>query len=1562
MTAEAPVRKPRGFLIAISIVFILFILAIAALYFLPYFLPIVTIRSIAKEQARDNAGVDLDFESLGFSWTGGLVLEGISIAPIAAEGQEPQQPLASVDKVHVSVSWLALLKGKIIINSVDVDGFAARLKREADGSLNLPKIPENSESETAAQPESAPENESSSDSVMALVSTVELHAINLNNGVISFEDAVSGLAADIGVPNFTVEGATLNDEFTFAGEIIPFQSSADGGAITISGNARLVKDFAFDPDGQAKVVVNLESLPLNQYAASLDLGRLLPSGGLDGNISLAYDAGAAQGEITDIVVKNLSLGLGDKALTLPDTTLSVAAALDQADDRINISGLKLDSSFETINGNGWIGGISSIVDGKNPFGEIDFTGLVKVEQALHLFSDFIPDKTVIPDSVGDVGFTGKLALDNVSDTDNTLSAMATMQFNSGEVSISDIVPDATIATNLAAIGFKAVAKFSDPLDINATVNLNNLPVQISHKELQSNIVAGITGGAAVQLTGPRLLAELRMQQATIDIPESPWTKPMKIQSPEAKIVFDSQQDAVEITGARLVINETINAGIRTGQFKGIMAGDPSGSVDAELSLPLPAARDLFGPLVPAGIAVANGALRSAARVALQSGKLELGVNSEFTSLSVSLTEPEVRAALEMPKTSVGLSGLANLDDLTKFTVSALTLNNAGVVAQAADGKGNAASARLGETIVTSAGFVDLNSMELHLSAFDVKSGGMTSAISKNDVQTASLNSGAWMFRSAATQEAPLVFPLLGEGNFVLPQIETGVDNLVFRTDAESEESNLGNIRLKLDALGFLGETVGDKYSHVTINKVEFLAAPVAAQAKGLLRLDNLTAEMEYAARFAPARMGSVLKYLQIPPELLNSAEVSGRFSWNGTDLTSAGMAKGGLQFTEGSISPFSVSYDFTATISKEARTLQVAMRSLNGSVTNANGEAIISMVGQPSTLVLGRNSAQGFIDLRVNGAAAPTRMMLLGFTSLVPELHDFAQFLATTQADGAFQTWIQLQGRDNQSAQLNVGGIWQGAALRVGDTQLLAEPGWLGGALVCEYNFSQYRFNITQLSFNSDSAQIRAEGNAGAVIQLDSQGQFTGLTDIMADLRFALGDLTRISAVFPGIMPPELGFVGKVDGQFKASGDTTNLRIDEGTVHFTGIQGQPGGMTLSIPNGAATYGGTFSINPPGTFDSQGSDFAILRAFNMVDGQASLSGAQVKGRNVSNLSATFTLQGGQFQLGSARLTLAGEPEGNLQAAGVIDFNGVDPAINLQVGITSMPLAQLGTELAEFLTIHSGWVNVPAQAGGLASIGFTGFSEDAILQTLTTNNLTFTTGQVVLSTGPLINAELDRARLLLQQEAKGDNSDDRVFSFQSISGSILADGSGVIAFPKDAPIRVIGDNTGNFLIQGEVRSDHTLNLEVWLAGQLEKILAFSLPNIIPNLSQQSQEERNLFMARLNQNAEAGHYKLRIVGTFEHPEIAGIPQLVTRILTDIPLAAPFGIIGGIFNLGKDAPGAILNAPQNISGGIGNIIGAIANPGGSNDASGQQQQQQQQQENQQPDGLLPGLFRGLR
>ncbi|MCC8190584.1 MAG: AsmA-like C-terminal region-containing protein, partial [Planctomycetes bacterium] len=896
-----------------------------------------------------------------------------------------------------------------------------------------------------------------------------------------------------------------------------------------------------------------------------------------------------------------------------------------------------------------------------------------------------------------------------------------------------------------------------------------------------------------------------------------------------------------------------------------------------------------------------------------------------------------QAEAETPKVSLGLRAAMDLQNPRTATIAALEVNSDGATVRYADSDGNSAAGRFGGGIVKTSGSVDLATRTLRLGPTVADINGTSFALGKNGEQAAGFIAGLLRAQAGDDQQG-VELPAGFQGDFALPAVEIGVNDLVFyRMNAgEREDGNFGNIRASVAVDGYVGT---EKEQVITLRSAQLRSNILAADSRGRLDLDAGALVVEYAARVAPAGLAPLLNYLGLPPSLLADAATSGSLAWNGRQLDSKGQAQGRLRLATGEINPFAMVHDLAASLNTEEKSLAVSIRRLDGNVTTESGEAVASLAAQQSNLLLSREGSKGLLDIRVNGAAALTRQLLLGVVGIIPQLRDVTAVLNQTQAEGVYSAWLQLkeQADGTSGLAINVGGVWQGAALSVANVPYLAEAGKLSAALEGDFSHRDSRVRLSKLFLRSDSAMLQADGTAVIGLRTDADDAPNGLGDTSVDLRFVMADLSRLALVFPGVVPGSLGLTGRVDGSLKAGGSPDAIRITEGTAAIRELRLQPlPGVLFGIPNGTASLDATLSLVPEQAAAYAGDPlFRIAKMVNVTGGRTSLTGAYFQDKPIQELSAAFELLDGVLSLPSAQLTIGGDAPGGVQAAGIVDINPPLPTSSLRLAVRNLPLAEINSEIEQFAYFESGVLNLPAQEGA-AEVSFSGLTEDEILRTLRLNNFTFATGPVVMYTGPVLNSELDKARALMKMDVKEDDS--RRITFQSVTGSVLADGSGVLTIPREGAVHVIGDNTGDFRAWGEVYADRTMDMNVAVVGKLENIVGLTIPNLIPNLRGNA-EESNRFMQALNGNAARDHYRLRVQGPFDRPDISGIGGVAAQLMADVFKAAPGQIIGGVVDLGKDAPGALLNAagallsapgeavrsPETIVNAPGNVVKGI-------------------------------------
>lgn len=1790
MDSEKPTRKPRGFKIALIVLLVLFILFACVIYFLPYFLPVDTIKGIANSQARELAGLNVDFKNLRFSWKGDVVLENVVVSPLK-EDNTPGDPLVTVDSVRTNVAITPLFSGKAVVNSLEVEGFKVQVQREADGTLNLPDFSKLGGSEQAAAPRRATSGRMAlsalaAEAAPAALPPVEVHRINLKNGVLGFRDLGENIAVDVGLDFMKIEGKTLDDPFAISGRLLPYPGSPELGEIPFTGMAAMLAGGQFNPDGEASVELDIRGFVLNQLVEKLGLAELLPSAQLDGVVKAAYSGQKGYLNVTNFQVSKTKINLGEGlSLDVPDSIASLEAGFDPGPGVVDLSSLSIANDIAALRARGLVDGVYALAEGGMPSASLDFSGSADFSLASRYLQSQKLVEAELPKLSGKAGFTGKAALP-VSQPGEAMQPRLEIEFKDGEVEVALEQPGISAGLSFAGIRSEVRSVLGDALRVDSTVTLPKVPVWALVPDLgDAPVRAEVNGATAFTMTGDtNIVAEIRLNDTIAHVPATPYSVPVDIRNSETRIVADLVKDVVTIHTAKATIG-TIECGVESGTVSGVLAGSPSGGLNMFLNGLLEEIKGIVQPVFPAELVQSlSGSLRSTTSVTLNNGAAEALVKSEIDNATIAVTpQPQQDTAqIKAPKAELAMRATLDLARPDVVTLSALEARGQAAALGYSNRDGNAAAGQIGAGVVKASGIVDLAVMAAEFSNLSVEVGGLSVEFQQNGQRVAALTSGP-MQTIAAAPERSLRVPLSDNGDFKVTSLDFGIDNLVF--NFKDEQSAIGNVRANLAVDGYIGP---DKRQLVNLRNAQFSATPAVARAVAQCDLGSGAFVAQYEARLAPAGLSSILEFVGLPPAMISEAAASGAVSFDGKTATTKGTAKGQLRTGSGDVNPFEMSHDLSATWNPDDTSLGLDIRSLAGNVTTASGEAVATMMAQPGKLHLSRSGSEGLLDLRVRGSAGPTRTLATGLTGIIPQLGEYTTMLYNMRAEGTYDAGIQVMDKDSSAVSLRLVGFWKGAALSIGNAPFIAEPGTLTAGIEGEFAYRENQIRLSRLVFISESAGINAQGRAAIALTTDADNSPNGLANAQLALQFVAQDLSKVPLVFPGVVPAEFGLAGSVSGTLTAGGDASDLKVEEGAVQFRNFRASPvPDLEFAIPSGAANFGaavslhansvdtgspfdifkmlnihnahasltgatlngnpidemgatfqldngvlsldsaklsigggaggsaaatarvnfnpafpeatarwavqnlplpiaipggGVETLNMEGEFLLQqgqaqlprfmlrsgtglvnaegagaaafvmgpdnmpsglananldmrfqvtdlarlahtfpgivpdmglagsingalraggegqnirisegavnfqnfravpsedlvvlipqgaanfgavvgvffdrpeiGSPYDILRMIDLREGQATLSGLNVRNKNISGVTASFQLLNGVLTLNSANLNIG---SGSVASSATVDFNSPAPAVNAQLAMREFPLAEVNDEIKDFMTVQSGAFNLPAAQGQAARVSFSGFDTDEILQTLRLDNFNFATGPVVIHTGPALNAELDKARSIMRMQSASDGA--REVTFSSITGTATAAGNGRINFPESSPITLTGDNTADFQARGDVYANHTMDMKVMVAGKMENLIGFNVPNIIPNLGG---SERNNLMASMNASAAKGKYGVHVKGNLASPDITGIGALAAQFMKDLLLGnvSPTQIIGGVLDLGKDAPGAIVdglknpgetikNAPENVVKNLGQMFGVSRDRGGDqNQDSGQQQQQQESQD----------------
>ena len=184
---------------------------------------------------------------------------------LAAEGSSV--PFFSAEAVRGDVPW-TIVRGRIAVESLEIDNPSVTIVREADGTLNLP-------TSSGAASEPAPES-------------IDVGRFVIRGLRVSYENRPAGVfvdARDINVHLERPPGTLLNGPLSGGGIAVRISEHETGlskldGRLAFDGTALSLEDFALEaPEGRLRVDGKLSLLPAFEldglrYQGRLDLARL----------------------------------------------------------------------------------------------------------------------------------------------------------------------------------------------------------------------------------------------------------------------------------------------------------------------------------------------------------------------------------------------------------------------------------------------------------------------------------------------------------------------------------------------------------------------------------------------------------------------------------------------------------------------------------------------------------------------------------------------------------------------------------------------------------------------------------------------------------------------------------------------------------------------------------------------------------------------------------------------------------------------------------------------------------------------------------------------------------------------------------------------------------------------------------------------------------------------------------------------------------------------------------------------------------------------------------------
>jgi uncharacterized protein involved in outer membrane biogenesis len=354
----------RNFLIGLGLSLVILV---AAVLIVPSFIDWNQYRDQLTAQVQAVTGRALTIEgdlSLSVLPTPALAADGVTLANMDGGSESV---MAKIEAVRVNVAIAPLLRGNLVVTSVDIIAPNILLERTADGRANWEMTAGGSgQGQAEGTIPSSAEGGASGDQTVGGGLSISVDEVNIVDGTLRYRDAQSGLSEDVGAINLVLTAESLAGPYSARGSLSPrgvplslqaavgvvsrdsatslalrlAQGEGDTAPATIEFNG-LLSDLANSPILRGDLAVTVGD-PVG-LVASLEpaLGAIdPPSGPLARPMSVKgkLQASPTSGSLRDLVV------------TGADTEASGAASLDLG----AVPRLDLSLAFTRIDLDGWV--------------------------------------------------------------------------------------------------------------------------------------------------------------------------------------------------------------------------------------------------------------------------------------------------------------------------------------------------------------------------------------------------------------------------------------------------------------------------------------------------------------------------------------------------------------------------------------------------------------------------------------------------------------------------------------------------------------------------------------------------------------------------------------------------------------------------------------------------------------------------------------------------------------------------------------------------------------------------------------------------------------------------------------------------------------------------------------------------------------------------------------------------------------------------------------------------------------------------------------------------------
>jgi len=196
---------------------------------------------------------------------------GANLGKIAISEHNSSEQFASIDSMKVALSVMPLLKKKLVVDTVYIDGATANIVKHADGSTNYDDLTGSSESEETESDE-APSEESQAVSF-------NVQGINISNSSVNYVD--EGTNA-----NYSIKDFNMNSGHIALAEPVDIATNfhIEANEPPLNAKVNLKGNFTADPETQHYVAKDLDAA-IQGRVATLQQADITATGSVDATLS-----------------------------------------------------------------------------------------------------------------------------------------------------------------------------------------------------------------------------------------------------------------------------------------------------------------------------------------------------------------------------------------------------------------------------------------------------------------------------------------------------------------------------------------------------------------------------------------------------------------------------------------------------------------------------------------------------------------------------------------------------------------------------------------------------------------------------------------------------------------------------------------------------------------------------------------------------------------------------------------------------------------------------------------------------------------------------------------------------------------------------------------------------------------------------------------------------------------------------------------------------------------------------------------------------------------------------